>query len=94
MKHEMRIELSTAEGAMLRTVGLVERRGFAVRSCTLHDASDDRRLLEIAVESTRPVEVLKRQLERLHDVQSVELPAAAQRASGRFGVGASMGRQR
>ena len=77
MKHEMQIELSSADGALLRTVGLVERRGFRVRACCLHESQDDRCLLEMQVESERPVEVLKRQIERLHDVQWVELQAAA-----------------
>jgi acetolactate synthase regulatory subunit len=93
MKHELRIELSTAEGAMLRTVGLVERRGFRIRTCTLHDAQDDRRLLEMTVESARPAEVLKRQIERLHDVRSVGLLAASP-AMNSMGLRSSMGSQR
>jgi acetolactate synthase regulatory subunit len=93
MKHQMRIELNTAEGAMLRTVGLVERRGFQVRSCTLHDAVDDHRVLEVSVESDRSVEVLKRQLERLHDVRSVELTPLARQSLNKVGAGASMGVQ-
>jgi len=94
MKHEMRVELSDTEGAMLRTIGLVERRGFRVQSCTLHDVEGDRRLLELTVESERPVSVLMRQLERLHDVLSVKLPAAARQVMGRTGLRSSMGRQR
>jgi acetolactate synthase regulatory subunit len=94
MKHEMRIELSTADGAMLRTIGLVERRGFFLQSCTLHDAQGDCRVLDIAVESGRPVEVLKRQIERLHDVQSVQLKTAARQPVKNVGLRSSMGRQR
>lgn len=94
MQHEMKIELSENEGAMLRTVGLVERRGFALRSCTLHDAEGGRRLLEIAVESGRPVEVLKRQLERLHDVLSVQNQSVAQQVAENAGLRTSMGRIR
>ena len=93
MKHSMTIELNAVEGAMLRTVGLVERRGFTLRSCTLHDEQDGRRVLEIAVESGRPVAVLKRQLERLHDVFSMQLPNIAQQVSG-AALRQSMGRAR
>ena len=94
MRHELRIELSAAEGAMLRAIGLVERRGFPVQSCTLHSVEDERRVLEMTVESGRPVQVLKRQLERLHDVLSVQLPAAARQVVERRGLRTSMGRQR
>ena len=94
MKHEMQVELSACEGAMLRTVGLIERRGFMLRSCRLHDAEGGRRLLEVTLESGRPVEVLKRQLERLHDVLSVQLPATAQQVMTNAGLRSSMGRQR
>lgn len=70
-EHELRIELRCTEGAVLRALGLVERRGFRLRTCQLHAESGDRRVLDIVVESVRPADLLKRQLERLHDVLSV-----------------------
>ena len=60
----------------------------------LHDAQGDCRVLDIAVESGRPVEVLKRQIERLHDVQSVQLKTAARQPVKNVGLRSSMGRQR
>ena len=76
MRHQMTIELDASEGALLRTLGQVERRGFSLRSCTLREQASSGYMLEIAVESNRPVAVLKRQLERLHDVRMVVLRVA------------------
>jgi acetolactate synthase II small subunit len=92
MKHRMQVELKASEGAMLRAFGLVERRGFRVQSCTLHAARDGRHVLDLTVESARPVQVLKRQLERLHDVLAVQLEAAQQFVQN-AGMQSSMGRQ-
>ena len=91
MKHFLKIELSTTEGALIRAIGLVERRGFSVLSCRLFEEADNQRILEISVESERPVAVLKRQLERLHDVQHVQLPVVAQQQSGKVAIHTAMG---
>ena len=90
MRHFMKIELSATEGALIRALGLIERRAFSIQSCRLHEASDNRRTLELWVESDRPVAVLKRQLERLHDVQTVHLPFIAQH-SGKVAFHTAMG---
>jgi acetolactate synthase II small subunit len=78
MKHSLHIQVRSSEGAVLRTLGLIERRGFQIESMTLEEASGHGRSLTVCVSSGRPVELLKRQLERLHDVLWVELrqPAA------------------
>lgn len=73
MNHQLRIELSTAEGAALRTLGMIERRGYLLQTCQLHAGLDGKRILEVAVASERPAGLLKRQLERLHDVLSVTI---------------------
>lgn len=80
MNHQLRIELNTAEGAVLRALGLIERRGFLLQTCNLHAELDGKRVLEILVESARPPELLKRQLERLHDVQSVTINVRLEQA--------------
>ena len=91
MKHLMKIELSTTEGALVRVLGMVERRAFAVLSCRMYEQDGDPRLLELSVESDRPVTVLMRQLERLHDVQQVQLPAVASQLAGKLAIHTAMG---
>jgi len=77
MKHTLHIRLSNAEGAVIRALGLIERRAFSLDKCSVSEADDDGRSMEVTVLSSRPGDLLKRQLERLHDVLSVELKPAA-----------------
>ena len=76
MNHTLNITLSGAEGAVIRTLGLIERRGFSLDRCLVGEIENCRRAMEVSVSSTRPGELLKRQLERLHDVYHVELKPA------------------
>jgi len=76
MNHSLNITLSGAEGAVIRALGLIERRGFSLDSCSVGEVRDNRRALEVSVTSTRPGDLLKRQLERLHDVYTVEVKPA------------------
>jgi len=86
-QHAIRLTLRNIEGALVRALGLTERRGFKVLGVSFSDLTASRKALELMVESERDVGVLKRQLEKLHDVfdvrivnvvESVEsLPAAA-----------------
>ena len=76
MNHTLNITLSSAEGAVLRTLGLIERRGFSLDRCSVGEIENSRRAMEVSVSSTRPGDLLKRQLERLHDVYHVELRPA------------------
>lgn len=73
MKHNLTIQLSASEGAVIRTLGLIERRGFGLRTCSFGEVDSDGRTMEVQVSSTRSGDLLKRQLERLHDVFHVEL---------------------
>lgn len=84
MNHQLRIELNTAEGATLRTLGLIERRGYRLQTCNLHAELEGRRVLEVMVESDRSIDLLKRQLERLHDVQSVTIKIRLEKAVSNF----------
>ena len=86
VNHRLIIELSTSEGAMLRALGLMERRGYLLQTCTLHAELDGKKVLEIQVESDRPAGLLKRQLERLHDVLAVELQEPATQSVRRFAM--------
>lgn len=77
MKYQLQIQLRSAEGAVLRAIGLMERRGFRLESCILAEAQGDGQLMEVMVSSDRPIDLLQRQLERLHDVLWVEINVSA-----------------
>ena len=74
--HTLHIQLSGVEGSVIRALGLIERRGYSLESCTVSKADADGRRMEVSVTSSRPGDLLKRQLERLHDVFHVELKPA------------------
>ena len=82
--HTLQIQLRSCEGAVLRALGLMERRGYRLESCTVNEAQGDGQAMQVCVASERPAELLKRQLERLHDVLWVELgkPAVQWAAPG------------
>ena len=73
MNHTLRIQLSSVEGAVIRALGLIERRGYSLNKCTVSEPDGTGRDMEVSVTSSRPGDLLKRQLERLHDVYHVEL---------------------
>jgi acetolactate synthase II small subunit len=77
MNHTLRIQLSSIEGAIIRALGLMERRGYRICKCTISDSDGNSRKMEVTVTSTRSGDLLQRQLERLHDVYHVELLPAA-----------------
>ncbi|MDP9423882.1 MAG: acetolactate synthase [Pseudomonadota bacterium] len=71
----MRLEINftPGEGALLRMLGLVERRGFRVQGIAMSEVAD-RGSLAVDLEprdSGRHLDVIARQLARLVDVQSV-----------------------
>jgi acetolactate synthase regulatory subunit len=77
MIHVLNIQLRDREGAVLRALGLIERRGFRLHGMIVEEASAAGREMSVRVSSERPVELLRRQLERLHDVLRVEPGQAA-----------------
>ena len=81
MNHNLKIRLSSSEGAVIRALGLIERRGYHLDSCSVGESDINGRAMEVKVSSSRPGDLLKRQLERLHDVFHVELkPETANKA--------------
>ena len=76
MNHTLRIQLSSTEGAVIRALGLIERRGYSLKKCSVSESDGTGRNMDVTVTSTRPGDLLKRQLERLHDVYHVELAPA------------------
>ena len=84
MNRTIEVSLSRAEGAIVRTLGLIERRGFVVESvATQGGPADDALVMRVVVASRgRPVDVLVRQILRLIDVRQaflVEPQSAGQR---------------
>ena len=66
----IRIEFSCTEGALRRILGVVEVRGFAVRSMQM-GSNADRSVATLALaplDPFRKVEVLLRQLDRLQEI--------------------------
>ncbi len=86
MRHTLHIQLKTAEGAVLRALGLIERRGFRLETVHAREAQGDGQAMTVTVEGDRPADLLQRQLERLHDVLWVELKQPAIRWTGRAGA--------
>jgi acetolactate synthase II small subunit len=81
VSQRLTINFAPAEGAVLRMLGLVERRGYAVRGLTM-EQKDDQGLLVMDVDPRDPgrrIDVVAQQLRRLIDVHCVTL---ASRDSG------------
>jgi acetolactate synthase regulatory subunit len=87
MKHTLQIQIHAREGAVLRTLGLVERRGFRLEHLNVAEAQGDGHAMRLAVSSDRSIRLLKRQLERLHDVMWVEIEADGLSGSDIMGRG-------
>jgi acetolactate synthase regulatory subunit len=72
MKHTLHIQHRAVEGAIIRVLGLVERRGFRVDRVEVGESRDGSQTMRLVVAGERPVALLQRQLERLHDVFRVD----------------------
>ncbi len=76
MNHALQLELDSVDGALLRVIGVTERRGW---SATALQAEQSHRAdtlnLQMQVMGDRPVELLIRQLSKLQDVRSVGVAA-------------------
>ncbi|KAF1712065.1 acetolactate synthase [Pseudoxanthomonas kalamensis DSM 18571] len=76
MQYRLDLVLKPAEGALVRTLGLIERRGFAPRAINgAPDPADGRWRVQLVVDSARPVEGLRLQLLKLYDCEAVEATA-------------------
>jgi|GEM_PF-1120409 len=77
VKHTLSIRLSQCDGAAIKALDMMERRGFNLLTCTLEEGDDNGRKMVVTVISYKPGDLLKRQLERLCDVIFVEQLSAA-----------------
>jgi acetolactate synthase regulatory subunit len=73
MNRILEIDLDHNEGALLRILGTVERRGFAVLELNADKPDADSYSLRLQLAGERDPQVLCRQLQRLIDVRAVRL---------------------
>lgn len=84
MHYRLELVLKPAEGALLRVLGMVERRGFSPRAIRgQREAADAGRWhVQMEVCGQRPPETLCHQLQKVHDCESVRIePMAADGAT-------------
>jgi len=85
MRYRLDLVLKPVEGALVRVLGMTERRGFAPRAISGgSEGADGRWRLQLVVDGQRPAETLKRQLQKVYDCESVQIVAlvdAAQEAA-------------
>ena len=76
MTETLTIEIDHSHGAVLRVLGLIERRGWRIRAATLMPAGNSGQRLIVAVEPqpwSRPrLAVLRAQIKRLQCVRAIE----------------------
>lgn len=83
MSERLVVSFTPAEGAVVRMLGLVERRGYAVRGVNMEERGD-RASMTIDLEPRDParrLDVVARQLDRLVDVDSVSIVTPSQEAA-------------
>ena len=74
MRYRLDLVLKPVEGALVRVLGMTERRGFAPQAISGgSDTVDGRWRLQLVVDGGRPAETLKRQLQKVYDCESVEI---------------------
>ena len=73
MSRRLDIELEHSEGALLRVLGTVERRGFSLLAINAGKPDADCYALQLLLDGQRDPQVLCRQLERLVEVRAARL---------------------
>lgn len=89
MLNTLIIELAEAEGALMRLIGLVERRGYTIGTLDKSEAREGQSTITLQVtprDAARQLDVLIRQIGRLMDVRTVFTPeiAAAEAAHASY----------
>jgi len=74
--HDLTLTLHRAEGALIRVLGLAERRGYAPLAVDAQPDGDHFRVA-LTVRSARPIHLLLRRMEALFDVHEATLLAPA-----------------
>ena len=71
MTARIEIAFAPAEGAVLRMLGLIERRGFALRGVVMSEAEGALRIEVEPRDACRRLDVIAAQLRRLVEVRTV-----------------------
>lgn len=82
MQYRLDLIVKQAEGALVRVIGMVERRGFVLRGVQATPHADGRWRLQMRVDSTRPAQTLRHQLEKVYDCESVSVSVEADTETG------------
>lgn len=75
-KHILKIEFEADEGALVRLLGLIQRRGFVVQSIAMPESEGSRKVMHLTVSPLQVayrIDVLQRQITRLYEVRAVTL---------------------
>ena len=67
----IQLKLKSTEGALLRVIGVAERRGYPLLQIDAQ-ASENHMDVVLGVKNARPISLLLRQLNKLHDVYTAE----------------------
>lgn len=74
MSYVLNLKLRNMEGALERVLGVVRFRGFALNNMMAHSNGDGSRLdVSLTVTGARNGSTLSRQMQRLFDVEHVEV---------------------
>ena len=75
MNARLKIEFANSEGALVRILGVVERRGFMIKSAAMNEHADGNSaslIVEVVPRGAeRRLDVVMPFLRRLHDVRSI-----------------------
>ncbi|MBR9825344.1 MAG: acetolactate synthase 3 regulatory subunit domain protein [Alphaproteobacteria bacterium] len=85
MSHTLNIRIADREGALVRLIGLVERRGYEI--CAMDKSAGDAGIADITMQiaprgGERRIDVLMRQVARLFDVHAIRQGMPAHIAAG------------
>lgn len=72
MNDQLEIRLQRNDGALVRLLGLAERRGFPPKWVSAISLNPQLMQVRLRVEALRPLDQLVVQMRKLHDVQAVE----------------------
>jgi len=75
-KYALKVEFEADEGALVRLLGLIQRRGFTVESVAMPEVENSRKTVHLTVKPLQAayhIEVLQRQIARLQEVRAVTL---------------------
>ena len=76
MQFRLELQLGAAEGALVRVLGMIERRGFTASSVQAERGGEGQWQLRMLVHGQRPGPTLALQLAKLHDCLSVSVQPA------------------